>query len=155
MVSSPSASVVFSSVTDAMATDHDRIDALFDDVRVMVDDGELERADHFFADVRAQLLEHIRIEEDVLFPVLEVRVGTFAGPQTVMRREHEKIVAALDRIANALGRQDAAEFRACDREIYALLSRHNVKEERIIYPMLDRALSREEAQQVISSLRAK
>jgi iron-sulfur cluster repair protein YtfE (RIC family) len=152
MTPAPSASVVFCSVTDAMSTDHDRIDALLEDVRVMVEDGELERADHFFADARTQLLEHIRIEEDVLFPALETRLGT-TGPQSVMRRQHERIVGALDRAAGALARQDAAAFHACDRELYALLSAHNAKEERVLYPMLDRALTLAESQQAITQIR--
>jgi iron-sulfur cluster repair protein YtfE (RIC family) len=151
----PAASAVFQSVTDAMSTDHDRIDALFEDVRAMVEDGELERADHYFADVRAQLLDHIRIEDNILLPALVARVGGFNGPRSVMRREHEMIIAALNRIAGALARQDASAFRVLDREIHALLSSHNYKEERVLYPVLDRTLTLEEAQAVIASLSAR
>jgi iron-sulfur cluster repair protein YtfE (RIC family) len=149
------ASTVFVSLTDAMSNDHDRLDARFDDVRALVEAGDIERAARAFADVRADLIAHIRIEEDILFPALVARLRTLAVPTAVMCREHDQLAVGLDRMADALAHADVAGFAALDRKVCALISAHNLKEERILYPMLDRALTGDETERVIASLAAR
>lgn len=149
VVSSPR----FSTVTEYLSWDHDRLDALLADVQRMVEDGELERADHTFAEFFEGLRRHIRIEEEVLFPEFEARTGVTQGPTRVMRHEHRQIEEALEAMREALDRADAAAFRAGDARLLEVLSPHNAKEERILYPTTDQHLTPEERRLLLERMR--
>ena len=141
----------FSSVTAYLSFDHRRLDAILADVRRMVDDGEVERADHAFGDFFEGLVRHIRIEEEIVFPLFEERVGP-SGPVAVMRSEHVVIREALGRMREALGRGSAAAFQVGLVQLLGVLPDHDVKEERILYPAIDRALSHAERAALVGDL---
>ena len=84
--------------------------------------------------VRA-LRRHIYLEEEFLFPALHA--AGLTSPVLVMLREHAQMWATLD----ALGaEQDAgAAFTLCRRLAVQLLH-HNLKEEKVLYPELDRVV---------------
>lgn len=90
--------------------------------------------------VRA-LERHLEAEEQVLFPAFEEATGMRAGPTQVMRHEHGEMKARLDAIAALLAAGDAGGL--CDEvdAFEALMASHSAKEERILYPMCDQALS--------------
>ncbi len=101
------------------------------------------------------LLRHIRFEESVLFPEFERVSGTTAdrGPTAVMRVEHRTIEAVLAdmRDAAARGVRPAGPTSA---DLRTLLHLHNVKEESVLYPMLDRALDRTESDALVFRFQA-
>ena len=68
-----------------------------------------------------------------------------------MRREHQQIREFLSRMEAALdaGAMPAAED---DAGLAAIVAEHNMKEEMILYPMIDRQATAEERQQVFSSM---
>lgn len=122
--------------------DHARLDDLFGRFQT------LKRSDYAeakgrFIEFKFGLQRHIVWEEDLLFPPWEEATGlTEGGPTQVMRREHRQIAECLE----ALHRKVQAVDPESDQEeqaLVALLSSHNRKEERILYPALDGTLSDE------------
>lgn len=130
----------FSTVTEYLGWDHDRLDALLSEVRRMAGDGELERASATYAEFLAGLERHIRLEEDVLFPLFEQHTGMAMGPTEVMRREHRVIERALEAMREGLAGGRPAGFEEGHDLLQRALPDHNTKEEHVLYPMIDRLL---------------
>jgi regulator of cell morphogenesis and NO signaling len=86
------------------------------------------------------LRRHIYLEERFLFPAL--RKAGLVTPVLVMLREHGQIWGTLDRLELGLtsGTVGAATLKAC-RELTVQLQHHNLKEEKILYPQIDRVLT--------------
>lgn len=128
-------------VTEALGWDHDRLDGLEQAAMEAWDAGETRTAARLHLRFVFGLRRHIRFEENVLFPEFERICGTSPdrGPTEVMRVEHRAIEALLEDVslAAASGVRPAGPTRA---DLRALLHQHNVKEESVLYPLLDRAL---------------
>ncbi|MDE2039293.1 MAG: hemerythrin domain-containing protein [Elusimicrobia bacterium] len=126
-------------VSEYFAADHDRLDALFADFQ------RLKRADFAAAKEKFKaflkgLTRHIVWEEDVLFPAFEEKTGMRGmGPTEVMRREHRMIKGRLDAIHDKVRAADPNSDED-ERALLELLSAHNMKEESILYPAIDRGL---------------
>lgn len=142
----------FDSVTAYLSWDHDRLDAILSDTTVMVDDGELERAEHTFHDFHDGLRRHIRLEEELLFPAFERATGIVGGPTAVMRAEHVEILKALAQMVDALDRGDPASFHDGHRMMGNVMGSHNIKEEHILYPGTDNALTAEQRRALVEQL---
>jgi hemerythrin-like domain-containing protein len=130
----------FESVTAYLSWDHDRLDAILESVRESVERGEWGEARREYCEFDRGLDRHIRLEEGILFPAFEARPGIADGPTAVMREEHRAIRAALHFMRAALARGDAGSFHHGMAALLTVLPVHN-KEERVLYPATDRALS--------------
>lgn len=137
-------------VTEALGWDHDRLDALERAAMEAWGAGETRAAARLHLRFVFGLLRHIRFEESVLFPEFERVSGMPAdgGPTAVMRVEHRAIEALLEDMREAVARavRPAEPTRA---DLRALLHQHNVKEENVLYPMLDNALDPRESDAVV------
>lgn len=123
-----------------LGDDHNRLDAIMDEVRGRLSAGDLAGAASRFGAFRSGLERHIVAEEDVLFPALDRATGGRAGgPISVMRHEHAEIRKRLAEIGSILDRTSSSVTDAASPigELVALLGAHNGKEERILYPMTD------------------
>jgi hemerythrin-like domain-containing protein len=138
-------------ITQNMQQDHHRIDGIAADLGAMIEDGEMERADYAFADLDEGLRRHIRIEEELLFPVIEAKTGML-GPTRVMRIEHQRIAARLDELKEALRLLQRPQASAALMELLHLLGAHNLKEEQVLYPRTDAALSPPEIQALLGRI---
>ena len=97
--------------------------------------------------VRA-LRRHIYLEEEFLFPAL--REAGLMAPVLVMLREHGEMWTVLDALDGAPD-GDAA-LGLCKRLTVQLLH-HNLKEEKILYPELDRVVPEPRAETLREFLR--
>jgi len=80
-----------------MAADHDRLDSIFAEFRIMKNT-DMASAKTLFDDFIKGLQRHITWEEDILFPVFEDRTGMYdAGPVAVMQMEHCHIKTILNK----------------------------------------------------------
>ena len=87
------------------------------------------------------MTQHLAMEEDVLFPAFEETTGmSGAGPTEVMRMEHARMRALFDEMKSAVGARDANQFLGLCESLLVLMQQHNVKEEGMLYPMMDQAL---------------
>jgi iron-sulfur cluster repair protein YtfE (RIC family) len=140
----PSPSPSFQTVTAYLSWDHDRLDALLLDVIRDVEGGRFAQARQTYREFDEGLLRHIRIEEDVLFPVFEARTGMTGGPTTVMRQEHRDIQRAIALMREGLLAEDQTRFTDGLVLLRQVLPDHNAKEEHVLYPSTDRMLNERE-----------
>lgn len=136
-----------------MSSDHDRLDAIFQDYR-RCKRSDVPQAAKRFAEFRAGLLCHIDWEESLLFPAFERHNGSAEGPTMVMRLEHRDIMACLQEIAQGLERGEAAGLDTTEEKMLGILGNHNDKEESILYPWIDQALAPGERAAMLDHMRA-
>jgi iron-sulfur cluster repair protein YtfE (RIC family) len=125
-------------VSELLGADHGRLDFVLADVKRLLAAGQLALASTSFAAFRDDLERHIAAEEEVLFPAFE-RSSGLVGPIHVMREEHLEIRQLMAEVAASLA-GGAAGCRATPlAALTARIFAHNGKEERILYPAMDRA----------------
>ena len=95
---------------------------------------------------------HFDAEESTLFPAFEQATGMTQGPTAVMRSEHRNMRDTLAALQYALDKQDADDFAGEAETLLIMMQQHNMKEESVIYPMLDTRLSGEEQQRLSDSV---
>ena len=86
------------------------------------------------------LRRHIYLEEEFLFPLLCEAEPGLAAPVFVMLREHAQIWAALDSLDRELDAGTDSGPALC-KQLTVRLLHHNLKEEKILYPRADDALT--------------
>jgi uncharacterized protein (DUF2249 family) len=142
-------------VSDALAWDHDRLDAIERDAFAARDRGEAAEACRLFDEFARGLGRHIAFEEAILFPAFENATGhpPTAGPTAVMREEHRIIRSLLSEISAEL-RDPAASPVDRRRSLAWVLGEHNVKEEQMLYPMTDSVLGPDGADELVRRIQA-
>lgn len=141
-----------SSVASYYAQDHNRLDALFKRFQVLKAANPAEAMTCFRA-FHTGLLQHIRWEEDILFPLFEAKTGLAdMGPTHVMRFEHQQIQTLLEAIQHCAQPQRGSKTE--ERELVELLGAHNDKEEHILYPAIDAQLTEPERREVFAKMAA-
>ncbi len=89
-----------------------------------------------------ELLElHLASEEETLFPAFERATGMQGGPTMVMRMEHGQMRTLLGALESAAEQQAKDDYLGAAETLLVLMQQHNLKEENILYPMCDRALT--------------
>lgn len=142
-------------VSDALAWDHDRLDALERDTFAELDRGDAARARCLFAEFARGLERHIAVEEAIVFPAFEEATGQppTAGPTAVMREEHRIIRSLLQEIAAELADPAASPIDR-RRSLAWILGEHNAKEEQILYPMTDATLGPDRADGIVRRIQS-
>ena len=141
-------------VSAAFCSDHELLARLEVDAFVARAAGDTAAAAARYETFSAGLRRHIAIEEDLLFPLFEMRAGLFpeSSPTEEMRIEHQEILRLLVEILRTIG--DPARLpdqaRAAFHEI---LEKHHLKEEGLLYPALDQVLTAEEREALVAKVR--
>jgi len=111
----------------AAADGHARIDRIVDDVRRMLDDSELDRAEYSFRDVAEELRRHLKTEEALLFPFYQ-RLGDRGAALT----EHERLDALLRFVEESFAQGRLATARAAVDQLAAALYAHERRESELL-----------------------
>lgn len=138
-------------ISQYLTDDHAHCDALFAEAENAVADGDWPRALERFQAFAQDTLKHFAQEEEVFFPAFENRTGMKGGPTFVMRSEHEQMRDAIATMEQALQAKDAQRFLGLSETLLMLMRQHNMKEENILYPMLDQTLAGE-AEQLLAGM---
>ncbi|MDP3981721.1 MAG: hemerythrin domain-containing protein [Chlamydiota bacterium] len=138
-------------ITSYYEKDHDRLDSFFKQFQALKN-SNFDQAKANFKEFITGLKRHIIWEEEILFPFFEEKAGMKdSGPTVVMRTEHRQIHEALeaihDKIRNRRTDSDPEEAR-----LLAILSAHNLKEESILYPMIDKAATDQERVEIFKKM---
>jgi len=143
------------SVNEALSWDHDRLDDLEARAFKARDKGDLAEAKALYAVFAFGLRRHIRFEEELLFPEFEARTGLspLMGPGAVMRDEHREILECLGRIEGAID-DPASGVKSVRHALHSVLGNHNLKEEHIVYPGTDEAMSPLERDALVARIQA-
>ena len=89
---------------------------------------------------------HFAMEEEVLFPAFEEQTGmSGGGPTETMRVEHEQMRRLFDEIQQAVAAHDANQYLGLAETLMLLMQQHNLKEESMLYPMMDEVLGAQSA----------
>ncbi|MGE5649121.1 hemerythrin domain-containing protein [Noviherbaspirillum sp. UKPF54] len=127
-------------ICDYLVHDHQRCDELFAHVETNVALKEWRRAEENFRLFSGALDRHIWMEEGILFPTFEKTIRGSGMPLGMLRVEHQRIRAIVNRICDALCRSDPVDFMLHTETFALLMQQHSVKEEDMLYPLLDRIL---------------
>lgn len=128
-------------VSEYLGWDHQRLAAILTEVSRLVPAGAHADAARSFAEFACGLNWHIDAEETTLFPTFEQKTGILDGPTTVLREEHRLIRRRMDEVADALKANDGAAIGRAISALDDILGEHNIKEEQVLYPMTDRAMT--------------
>jgi regulator of cell morphogenesis and NO signaling len=141
------------SIRDFFRNDHERLDRLLAEFRSSKRTN-FARAAGAFREFIAGLKRHFRLEEEVLFSAFEPDdENRTSGPTVVMRAEHRKIEEAFQRLDDCVrdGNPDCDEDEA---RLLEILQAHNFKEERVVYPLVDRILGAAKKEALLQRIHA-
>lgn len=128
-------------ICDYLMLDHQHCDDLFNNAATFIAQRNWEEAARHFNLFHDALKQHIRMEEKVLFPAFSQAMPGGGGPIAMLHVEHQQIRGIADRMSDALTRFDAMGF-VLHAETYSLLmQQHILKEEDMLYPLLDKILA--------------
>lgn len=140
-------------ISQVFAEDHDQLDSLFATFQTKkhTDFGKAKEA---FREFKSGLERHIAWEEQLLFPLWEEKSGMMlSGPSFVMRGEHRHIGERLEAIHQKVQNEDP-DTGVEEEALVALLSAHNMKEERVLYPSIDKLATDEERDELYGKMKA-
>ena len=130
-----------SAITGLMQQNHKECDELFSAAEVAASEGEWDKTALAWQAFTNELEQHITVkEEGILFPAIEAVNGPM-GPTQMMRAEHEQMRALVTQIESAVNEQDAQKFLGLSETLMMLMQQHNMKEEQILYPMIDQSVT--------------
>lgn len=139
-------------ITSYYEKDHDRLDLLFKQFQASKRE-DFAAAKNYFREFKTGLQRHIVWEEEILFPTFEEKMGMQnTGPTVVMRSEHRQIKAALEAIHEKIQRQDPNSDIE-EEQLLSTLKQHNLKEEQILYPAIDRLVEEEGRKKIFQQMK--
>lgn len=142
------------SINSYMTQDHDIIDGTAERALTAARAQDWATLEREGPDFLRRLRRHIEMEEQLLFPAFEQRTGMSAGgPSAVMRIEHEQMQPILERMDQAVAARDGAGYEQASGALLQILMPHNMKEEQMMYPMIDQAVGAD-AQALLADVKA-
>jgi len=129
------------SISDYMAERHRVCDDLFATAEEAVGKGDWNAVAKKFGAFHDAMEEHFGEEEETLFPAFEQATGMTMGPTYVMRNEHRDMRAVFDEMKEALAARDADRYLGLSETVLVLIQQHNLKEDQVLYPMMDQAVA--------------
>ncbi|WP_342348388.1 hemerythrin domain-containing protein [uncultured Nitrospira sp.] len=139
-------------IAEFMGHDHDRLDEIFNQFHT-IKKQDAQKARSLFQELVTGLHRHIMWEEEILFPVFEAQAEMVSdhGPTGVMRNEHRQIKYFLEQIQTKVAEGDLTTEEA-EEGLLQVLTAHNVKEEKILYPWIDNCVSDEERASLLAQM---
>lgn len=132
-----------SSISKFMENNHRECDHLFAVAEESVANRKWQKAQAEFNAFRSETERHLTMEEEVLFPAFDAKTGMEGGPTNVMRSEHQQMRKVIDDMAQAFGNNDGDTYLGLSETLMVLMQQHNMKEEQMLYRMMDQALGTE------------
>lgn len=129
------------SVIEHFAADHRACDEVFARAEAAAASGNQAQAMNAFARFAILLEAHFGAEEEIIFPAFEASSGMSNGPTEVMRYEHQNLLDLCRSIQRTLEAGQLAESARQMDTLFTTMQAHNMKEEQVLYPMCDAALS--------------
>ena len=128
-------------INEYMAADHARCDQLYADGEAELLSGSFEKGREQMLAFEAGMRRHFEMEEAILFPAFEEATGMTQGPTMVMRAEHVQMNGVLAQIKESLEIDDPDTTLGAGETLLMLIQQHNMKEEGMLYPMVDQQLT--------------
>ena len=129
-------------ISDYMNKDHRHCDAAFALAGERAAAGDCTGLARDGATFLRKIERHIEVEEELLFPAFEETTGMSTGPTETMCMEHQQMRGMFAQMRAAIEAKDAKQYLGVAETLLSLLQQHNMKEESMMYPMLDQALGK-------------
>ena len=126
-----------------MAQDHKGCDLLFAKAENAASTGDWKTAGLAFDEFIQSMERHLGIEEQELFPAFEEETGVVTGPTEMMRIEHDQMRVLFAEMSYALEQKNSDDFLGIADTLLIMMQQHNIKEEQILYSMMDQRLPEE------------
>lgn len=127
-------------ILEFMRDDHRACDVLYTQAENALSEKKVDDAVQFFDEFYHATNHHFDMEERELFITFEKRTGMMGGPTQMMRYEHQQLRSLLESLKSALSENRTNDFFGIGESMMIMLQQHNMKEEQMLYPMIDRAL---------------
>lgn len=128
-------------IKEFMAQDHKNCDLLFAKAENAASVGDWDTANQAFNEFVQAMERHLGVEEEELFPAFEQAIGIVTGPTEMMRMEHDQMRSIFSEMRDALEQQQVNDYLGVSETLLILMQQHNIKEEQILYSMMDQRLS--------------
>jgi len=139
------------SISAFMTEDHRSCDEEFAQMEISLSKDNWDEAKNKFDTFTQNLEHHFNMEEAVMFPRFETKTGMMGGPTAMMRMEHEQMRNVLGQMENDLKVKDKNHFFGLSESLMMLMQQHNMKEEQMLYAMVDSHLG-EESEVIINEM---
>lgn len=142
------------SINDYMMKDHALCDATFQRAADAARGGDWSKAQKEVNAFLAHIATHIELEEKRLFPAFEENTGmSTGGPTETMRHEHTQLQPLFAQMRDAAAAGNKAGYLDASQQVHDILQQHNMKEEQMMYPMLDQSLGAQGAKAMVDECR--
>jgi hemerythrin-like domain-containing protein len=131
-------------IKEYLTNDHRKCDEIFAQMEEKASSSLLnakEITEQFIADME----HHFQLEERIVFPEFEEKTGMLNGPTEMMRQEHSQMRNLMQQFLEAITNDDKDKFFGLSETLMILLQQHNMKEEQMLYSMVQQHLSTEAA----------
>lgn len=128
-------------ILEFMRDDHRVCDELFVAAENALSDKKSDEAKKLYEEFYVRTNHHFDMEEQQLFITFEKRTGMMGGPTQMMRYEHQQLRAQMEAMLRALREDNYDDFFGIGESFMIMLQQHNMKEEQMLYPMIDRTLA--------------
>ena len=130
---------------DFMVADHRACDEEFANMENAVNDENWVEASKLLEKFSSDLLHHFDIEEKVMFVAFEARsASAHCNPTPVMLMEHTQMRNVLQELKKELEAKNKDQFFGHSETLMMTMQQHNMKEEQMMYPMIDEVMMGEE-----------
>ncbi len=124
-----------------MTKDHKACDDQFASMEQVVASDNWAEAKDSFEQFASDLNHHFDIEEEVMFPAFETRSeGAHCNPTPVMIMEHTQMRNLVEQMREDIQNKNKDHFFGLSETLMMTLQQHNMKEEQIMYSLVDTAL---------------
>jgi len=142
------------SISDVMTADHKLCDDLYVSAESYVSKNEWNQANSAAKEFIKCLLFHFQHEEEILFPEFEKISGMRHGPTEMMRYEHDQMKSLIIELKKSLESKNQDRYLGLSETLLIYMQQHNIKEEQILYPMIDSDCA-ENSEQLTRAIRDK
>jgi len=127
-------------ILEFMRDDHRACDHFYTVAENALADKKIDEAKELFHQFYLATNHHFDMEEKQLFTTFERRTGMMGGPTQMMRYEHQQLRALLESMLRSLNEGKFDDFFGQGESMMIMLQQHNMKEEQMLYPMIDQTL---------------
>ncbi len=128
-------------IKEYMSSDHRACDESFANMENAVHDGNWAEAKKLFESFASDLIYHFDMEEKVMFPAFEARsASAHCNPTPVMLMEHEQMRKLVSDMRTDIDAKNKDHFFGLSETLMMTMQQHNMKEEQMMYPMVDEAM---------------
>src|SRR5215510_10979862 len=119
-----------------MTEDHEKLEGMLDDAACLVAHRSFYTAGKRFEDFQIRTEQHMAVEENIVFPLLET-VSPNSPAIAEVKGEHEIIRQAMETAAGAIAGTDRERFGRIHGELAAALTAHTRHEDELVTSALE------------------